>query len=292
MQSLLEKTREINKVIHNNIGHYINFTEISKSLSKTINANIYIISKKGKIIDYVLFNNSYCQAMLSTIKLNSYVHVEDAKKLLGVIGIVANINNESNCVFKKDKACIMNKKYSTYIPIFSSDRRLGTIILTKSSKFSKNDLFLAEYSATLINFELLYSIVEKTNNMERQKSIVDIALKKLSLTELKAVKFILNELGYNDGLLVTSEIAYKYSITRSIITNALRKLECAGIIKVSSLGMKGTSIKVLNNYIRERYFKEKFLCPQDKHEDTDALLKYTIKRTIDRGIMAGKPLKQ
>ncbi|MDX5324286.1 MAG: GTP-sensing pleiotropic transcriptional regulator CodY, partial [Exiguobacterium sp.] len=36
-------------------------------------------------------------------------------------------------------------------------------------------------------------------------------------------------------------------ITRSVIVNALRKLESAGVIESRSLGMKGTYIKILND---------------------------------------------
>ncbi|EFR90969.1 GTP-sensing transcriptional pleiotropic repressor CodY, partial [Listeria innocua FSL S4-378] len=35
--------------------------------------------------------------------------------------------------------------------------------------------------------------------------------------------------------------------TRSVIVNALRKLESAGVIDSRSLGMKGTFIRVLND---------------------------------------------
>ena len=38
-------------------------------------------------------------------------------------------------------------------------------------------------------------------------------------------------------------------ITRSVIVNALRKFESAGVIESRSSGMKGTYIKVLNDYI-------------------------------------------
>jgi transcriptional pleiotropic repressor len=40
-------------------------------------------------------------------------------------------------------------------------------------------------------------------------------------------------------------------ITRSVIVNALRKFESAGVIESRSSGMKGTSIKVLNDAIYE-----------------------------------------
>ena len=57
----------------------------------------------------------------------------------------------------------------------------------------------------------------------------------------------LNELNGNQGLLVASKIADRVGITRSVIVNALRKLESAGVIESRSLGMKGTYIKVLND---------------------------------------------
>ena len=41
-------------------------------------------------------------------------------------------------------------------------------------------------------------------------------------------------------------------ITRSVIVNALRKFESAGVIESRSSGMKGTYIKVVNDYV----FKE------------------------------------
>ncbi|MCB6331473.1 GTP-sensing pleiotropic transcriptional regulator CodY, partial [Blautia faecis] len=41
----------------------------------------------------------------------------------------------------------------------------------------------------------------------------------------------------------------RFGITRSVIVNALRKLESAGVIESRSSGMKGTYIKVVNDLI-------------------------------------------
>ena len=61
------------------------------------------------------------------------------------------------------------------------------------------------------------------------------------------IEHIFEELDGNEGLLVASKIADRVGITRSVIVNALRKLESAGVIESRSLGMKGTYIKVLND---------------------------------------------
>jgi transcriptional pleiotropic repressor len=62
-----------------------------------------------------------------------------------------------------------------------------------------------------------------------------------------AVQQIFAELDGTEGLLVASKIADRSGITRSVIVNALRKLESAGVIESRSLGMKGTHIKILND---------------------------------------------
>ena len=46
-------------------------------------------------------------------------------------------------------------------------------------------------------------------------------------------------------------------ITRSVIVNALRKFESAGVIESRSSGMKGTYIKVVNDVVFEELDKLK-----------------------------------
>lgn len=53
----------------------------------------------------------------------------------------------------------------------------------------------------------------------------------------------------SEGILVASKVADRVGITRSVIVNALRKLESAGVIESRSSGMKGTYIKIQNELI-------------------------------------------
>ena len=57
------------------------------------------------------------------------------------------------------------------------------------------------------------------------------------------------EMDGKEGILVASKIADRVGITRSVIVNALRKFESAGVIESRSSGMKGTYIKVLNDVV-------------------------------------------
>ena len=85
--------------------------------------------------------------------------------------------------------------------------------------------------------------------------MVQLAIGTLSYSELEAVDHIFQELDGTEGLLVASKIADRVGITRSVIVNALRKFESAGIIESRSLGMKGTYIKILNDKLLDELKK-------------------------------------
>lgn len=87
--------------------------------------------------------------------------------------------------------------------------------------------------------------------------MIKSAIETLSVSELEALVHIFDELKGNEGLLVASRVADKVGITRSVIVNALRKFESAGLIETRSLGLKGTYIKVLNEMVRDEIEKQK-----------------------------------
>ena len=149
-------------------------------------------------------------------------------------------------------------KYTTVIPIYGVGERIGTLIVAKFEvTFEDDDLVLGEYGATVVGMEMLRDRSEKIEDEARKKATVQVALGTLSYSELEAVMHILNELEGNEGLLVASKIADRVGITRSVIVNALRKFESAGVIESKSLGMKGTYIKVLNDLLIEELKKLK-----------------------------------
>ena len=124
-------------------------------------------------------------------------------------------------------------------------------------EFQEDDLVIAEYSGTIVGMEMLRAKTDEIEEEARKKAIVQLAIGTLSYSELEAVEHIFNELDGNEGLLVASKIADKVGITRSVIVNALRKFESAGVIESRSLGMKGTHIKILNEKLMEELNKLK-----------------------------------
>ena len=79
--------------------------------------------------------------------------------------------------------------------------------------------------------EILRERAEEIETEARSRTVVAVAVSSLSFSELEAVEHIFEELDGKEGLLVASKIADRVGITRSVIVNALRKLESAGVIE-------------------------------------------------------------
>ena len=143
-------------------------------------------------------------------------------------------------------------------PIDIAGERLGTLFqYRKHDQFNIDDIILSEYGTTVVGLEMMRSVNEENAEESRKVAIVRSAISTLSFSELDAIKHIFKELGGNEGILVASRIADSVGITRSVIVNALRKFESAGVIESRSSGMKGTYIKVLNDVVFEELEKTK-----------------------------------
>lgn len=252
MSTLLDKARKLNKILQKSGSEPVVFEDICKLLSEVLVANVYVTSRKGKILGYSFSENFECSIMKSQVLSENRFSEEYNEKLLKVNESISNLNNKGECIFDSIGKCIMSEKITTIVPIVGNRERLGTLILARFNKdFTDEDLVLAEYSATIVGMEILRSKHFEIEEEARKKAVVQLAIGTLSYSEFEAVEHIFKELDGLEGLLVASKIADKVGITRSVIVNALRKFESAGVIESRSLGMKGTHIKILNEKLLE-----------------------------------------
>ena len=197
---LLDKTRKINKLLHNNNSHKVVFNDICEVLSNILLSNVLVISRKGKVLG---------------IKNRQDIEVIDE---------------------------LIN----------------GTVFMyRKEHHYEIDDIILVEYGTTVVGLEMMRSVNEENAEETRKVSIVKSAISTLSFSELEAIQHIFDELDGSEGILVASKIADRVGITRSVIVNALRKFESAGVIESRSSGMKGTYIKVLNDVVFDELKKMK-----------------------------------
>lgn len=241
MVALLEKTRKVNKLLQR--SENVEYDGISRVLSNVIDANVYITDKKGDIRGYAFASGIEDEVMLDEVISKGKFPKDYVARINKYEETQANISTADG-------------KNSTIVPIYGVGRRIGALIIERyDESFEDEDLILAEYGATVVGMELIREHTEKLEEIARKKANVQIALATLSFSEAEAAVNILGELNGSEGLLVASKIADRVGITRSVIVNALRKFESAGVIESKSLGMKGTYIKILNEYLLEEVQK-------------------------------------
>ncbi|NLW22273.1 MAG: GTP-sensing pleiotropic transcriptional regulator CodY [Tissierellia bacterium] len=257
-ESLLQKTRRLNKTLQSSGSEPVSFKELSKILSEILDANVYIVSRKGKVLGYALSTGFECDIVEAEVVKEKMFPKKYNDELLKISETRENIEEDLVCVFDRVSKCDYPDKIHTIIPIISGGKRLGTLLLARFGRlFTEDDLVLAEYSATIVGMEILRSKAEEMEEESRKRAIVQMAIGTLSYSEKEAMEHIFEELGGNEGLLVASKVADRVGITRSVIVNALRKFESAGVIESRSLGMKGTHIKILNDKLLEELNKAK-----------------------------------
>ncbi|GAB7388210.1 GTP-sensing pleiotropic transcriptional regulator CodY [Bacillaceae bacterium] len=245
---LLSKTRRINRMLQKTAGHAVNFMEMAQVLSDVIDANVFVVSRKGKLLGYAIAQEIENERYRSFLEQRRFPE-EYSKELLKVDETSANLGvDHPLTAFPVEMKDIFRTGLTTIVPIMGGGDRLGTLVLARVNKeFVDDDLILAEVGATVVGMEILRERAEEIEQEARSKAVVQMAIGSLSYSELEAVEHIFEELDGKEGLLVASKIADRVGITRSVIVNALRKLESAGVIESRSLGMKGTYIKVLND---------------------------------------------
>ncbi|MFC5541259.1 MAG: GTP-sensing pleiotropic transcriptional regulator CodY [Bacilli bacterium] len=245
---LLTKTRKINALLQKTAGKPVNFKEMADTLGDIIDSNVFIVSRKGKLLGISIHQKIENERLKKMLEERQFPE-DYTKSLQEITETSPNIDiNSEYTIFPVENRDIFKNGLTTIVPIIGGGERLGTLILGRlEERFGDDDLILAEYGATVVGMEILREKAEEIEEEARSKAVVQMAINSLSYSELEAIEHIFEELDGNEGLLVASKIADRVGITRSVIVNALRKLESAGVIESRSLGMKGTYIKVLND---------------------------------------------
>lgn len=245
---LLDKTRKIGKLLHNNNASKVVFNDICNVMKEILQSNVLVISKKGKVLGVGNLSGIPVLDELFESKVGAFVDPMLNERFLSVLSTKENVNLETlgfeRVDFKSYKALIS--------PIDLAGERLGTLFLyKKAEQYEIDDIILCEYGTTVVGLEMLRSVNEESAEEIRKRAVVKSAISTLSQSEAEAIVHIFDELQGMEGILVASKIADRIGITRSVIVNALRKFESAGIIESRSSGMKGTSIKIVNDAIYE-----------------------------------------
>ncbi len=241
---LLDRTRKIGKLLHNNNSSKVVFSDICEVMKETLDSSVLVISRKGKVLG-VSEKNAVEAGMLLRGEVGRFIDPMLNERMLAVLSTKENVNLATLGFNIPEDA-----PFSAIVaPIEIAGERLGTLFLYREgAAYGIDDIILCEYGTTVIGLEMLRAESEESAEADRKISVVNSALGTLSYSEQEAIIRIFQELKGTEGILVASKIADQAGITRSVIVNALRKFESAGIIEARSSGMKGTYIRVQNEF--------------------------------------------
>jgi len=250
MTTLLEKMRKINvQLVKSNIMDY---DVLAKLLSEVLNADIFIIKEGGVMVGSAGVASNKCNYIFESVskakKENNDVYIHYTPIKVPVINKHYYENDE--CTVRNSQ-CPYGERVRCMWPIYVNGNNVGLFVVGRigSEGFSEEDIVICEHAITCVSLVAMHVIQKNEAEEERKRQMIRVGFDTLSYSEMEAIGHILKSLDGKEGLLVASKIADKAGITRSVIVNALRKLESAGLIETRSLGMKGTFIKIKNEFI-------------------------------------------
>lgn len=241
---LLDKTRKINKLLHNsNTGKFV-FSDICNVLGEILLSNVLVVSKKGKLLGISEQKSIDSIDELICSKVGEHIDSMLNERMLNILSTKENVNL-TTLGFMSDNI----KRYKAIItPIDIAGERLGTLFIYRVEEaYEIDDIIISEYGTTVVGLEMIRAVSEENETEIRKHQIITSAINTLSFSEHEAIRYVFEELdGSDEGVIIASRLAEKVNITRSVIVNALRKFESAGVIETRSNGMKGTYVRVLN----------------------------------------------
>lgn len=249
-RTFLEKIRKLNWVLSESTTGNLSYAELSKIISEIVNSNFYVIDKFGRVIavsytnenDTSTFEDELGYEVIPKSHNDNFLAINETRCNLIAESLVPVLGEDYG----------MMDKYHMIVPASCGKERLGTILLARYDEpFSDEEIALAEYGATVIGLEIQRNLQFERAKELNMKMSCEMALQTLSFSEKDALRKILSAFEGDETTLVASKVASKYGLTNSVIVNALKKLESAGILDTKSLGMKGTYIKIVNQFLRE-----------------------------------------
>ncbi len=242
--TLLDKTRKLKDLLQNATDGKVVFSDICMVLKDLLKASIFIYSKKGKLLGCSY--NSKGEQCFPSVHLGEFLPEEVGRRILSVLSTAENISPMVLGLSPKYNA----DDHLLVSPIRITRERLGTLCVYREDKaYSIDDIILCEYATTVVGLELLRSLSTEQADSERREREVQAALEALSPSERAAIAQVLTYMDGQEGLIVTSRIAEECSMARTVIINALKKLESAGVLETHSAGVKGTRIRIVNDLL-------------------------------------------
>ena len=253
MNSLVSNIRNINLLMENVNDERQALEAIINQIKKALKANVILADEYGRII-YETEPIGYCIFDKRSVKGEICLDKSFNEQLLDIDSLVDNVSFDGFYIKTAPRAEI-EKNIGIIAPVTIMKKRAGTLVIYRTSAFKESDAYVVESALMLLGLILRFDENTEVEKNRRNVENVKAAIGTLSFSELEAVIKIFQKMDELEGVIVASKIADEAKITRSVIVNALRKLESAGVVETRSLGMKGTYIRIINECLRKELKK-------------------------------------
>ena len=243
--ALLDKTRKFNKLIHNSTYEDFDIHRILESFEPLVLSDVFIVDADGKIIDLTKSAAVNRLFEFSDVLTGSIIDINLLKRMEMMASTRENVS--PSVLGLKEPGF---EAYFMVIPLEGFGARFGYLLMYRNqTPYDIDDIVLAEYIGTLISLEMASSSYEDKVKGSKNSTDFRRIIRTMSETELKAAVKILEALKGEDGIIKISELAKSIEVTRSVVVNAIKKLDTAGVISSKSCGPKGTFIQIYNDIV-------------------------------------------
>src|SRR5699024_12773316 len=95
IMELLNRARQINAMLQKTAGKAVNFNDMSKTLSKVIKGNVYVLSRRGKLLGVDINQEIENERIKEMLEEKRFLE-EYTKTLLNIHETTQNIDINSN----------------------------------------------------------------------------------------------------------------------------------------------------------------------------------------------------
>ncbi len=242
-----EQINVMNHVLFSPEGRFPGQTDTLKHLADITCSAALLLERNGKVLEGYLSSKAGKKPERYSV-MNS---VTDDSGVMSFLKAGESLYNQTypsdeNMKETKNRQAENEDLYFSVFLIPGKHKSAVSLLLITAQKLTNPQILAAEIGVMLLAMALGRSADEKQDAEFRNRNLAEAAFDSLSYSEVEAINEILKNIDNQESVVVASKIADRLGITRSVIVNALRKFESAGIIESRSLGMKGTFIRVKN----------------------------------------------
>ena len=153
---LLDKTRKIGKLLHNNNSSKVVFNDICAVMQEILGSNVLVISKKGKVLGINNAKGSEVIHELIKDKVGGFIDAMLNERMLAVLSTKENVNLVTLGFEDTD----VSKFTAIIAPIEIAGERLGTLFIYKAGQmYDIDDIILCEYGSTVVGFVVVVCVI-------------------------------------------------------------------------------------------------------------------------------------